>query len=300
MATNKFDITILTDSRYVDPADRDWYVDNLLKEDNLVREALEKKGVSVWRTNWDNSEFDWTETKAVIFRSTWDYFYRIDEFTRWLKLVSKLTRLLNPLEQIMWNLDKHYLRALESKGINIPPTEIIEAGDSRSLQELTECLGWNEVVLKPAISGAARHTYSLNPATVSEHEDTYRELIATESMLIQPFQQNIINKGEMAYMVFAGKYSHAVLKLAKKGDFRVQDDFGGTVEQYNPSEEEIQFAEQAVLACDPIPIYARVDVIIDNEGGLAVTEIELIEPELWLRLHTPAAEQLAEAIIKTF
>ena len=296
---SKYDVTILTDSRYVDPADPDWYVENLLKEDNLVKEALEKKGLSVWRTNWDNSEFDWSETSAVIFRSTWDYFHRFDEFTNWLHQASLVTRLINPLEQVMWNMDKHYLKDLEQRKINIPPTEIIEPGDSRKLKEVLQELGWDKVVIKPAISGAARHTYLLNMNTVEDHEENYRELVATEAMLVQPFQDNVVVKGEVAYMVFAGKFTHAVLKIAKPGDFRVQDDFGGTVEEYTPSEEEILFVELAVSACEPIPIYARVDVILDNDNQLAVTELELIEPELWFRFHPPAADDLAEAIFNT-
>jgi hypothetical protein len=37
------DITLLTASRYVNPPKIDWYVQNILNEDNLVRKALEKK-----------------------------------------------------------------------------------------------------------------------------------------------------------------------------------------------------------------------------------------------------------------
>ena len=39
----------------------------------------------------------------------------------------------------------------------------------------------------------------------------------------------------------------------------------------------------------PIPVYARVDVIWDNDNRLAVSEIELIEPELWFRKNNSAA-----------
>ena len=155
-------------------------------------------------------------------------------------------------------------------------------------------------MIKPAVSGAARQTYLLNMKTVDTHEDTFRELLATEAMLIQQFQENVIVKGEVAYMLFAGKFTHAVLKIAKQGDFRVQDDFGGTVEEYNPSEEEIAFVEKAVATCEPLPVYARVDVILDNDEKLAVTEVELIEPELWFRFHPPAADNLAEAVFNTF
>ena len=45
--------------------------------------------------------------------------------------------------------------------------------------------------------------------------------------MLQEYQNKITTKGEVAFMIFGGKYSHAVLKKAKPGDFRVQDDFGG-------------------------------------------------------------------------
>ena len=99
-------------------------------------------------------------------------------------------------------------------------------------------------------------------------------------------------------MVMGGQFTHAVLKIAKPGDFRVQDDFGGTVHEYQPTLEEIAFAEKAVAACDPQPYYARVDIIRDNNNELAVIEMELIEPELWFRLKPAAAEVLVEAISK--
>ena len=68
-----------------------------------------------------------------------------------------------------------------------------------------------------------------------------------------------------------------------KGDYRVQDDFGGTIHDYQALEKEKLFAEMVVRACDPSPYYARVDLVWDNNNELAVGELELIEPELWFR-----------------
>ena len=96
-------------------------------------------------------------------------------------------------------------------------------------------------------------------------------------------------------MVFGGKFSHAVLKKAKAGDFRVQDDFGGTIEIYHPNQEEIAFVEEAFAACNPLPIYARIDVIWDNNDQLCIGEIELIEPELWFRMDQESASRCAIA-----
>ncbi|MDW8332285.1 MAG: hypothetical protein RMK43_11585, partial [Cyclobacteriaceae bacterium] len=277
------DITLLTDHRYVNPKHTDWYIGNILEEDRLVRLALEARGLTVNRTNWDNPEYDWAATRFAIFRTTWDYFNRFAEFSAWLRRTQELTRFINPHGLIWWNLDKHYLADLQQKNIPIPPTLFIEPGEQRTLAELVRTTGWKECILKPAVSGAARHTYRFVVNDSGKLESVFSKLIKQEAMLLQEFQQPVLEKGEVAFMLFAGKYSHAVLKRARPGDFRVQDDFGGTVHHYTPSPEEIQFAEKVVSACTPLPVYARVDAIWDNSGKLCVSELELIEPELWFR-----------------
>lgn len=290
------DITILTDARYVNPTVTDEYTENVLLEDGLIQKALEKVGLKTHRTNWDDETFDWSSTRHVLFRTTWDYFDRFDEFSIWLEKVSLQTKLINEKELIYWNIDKHYMLDLKSKGINIPNSIFIETGDNRTLSNLISDLNWSEFILKPSISGAARHTYRFKKSEVSNHEEVYKSLIQNESMIVQEFQENIMPKGEVAYMVFGGKYSHAILKKAKSGDFRVQDDFGGSVHHYSPNEDEIKFVEQAFSAVDPTPIYARIDVIWDNNNNLAIGEIELIEPELWFRMDDAAADNLAQSI----
>jgi glutathione synthase/RimK-type ligase-like ATP-grasp enzyme len=292
-----FDVTLITDSRYVNPPKINWYIQNILNDDKVVQEALEKRGLRVTRTNWDNPNFDWTQTRCAIFRTTWDYFDRFAEFSTWLDVVSTKTQLINPIETIRWNIDKHYLQDLANKGVRIPPTLFIEKGDTRSLSEITSTLPWNNFILKPAISGAARHTYKFNQTTVAEFQEFFADLIAVEDMLVQEFQHNILSKGEIAIMVFGGTVSHAVLKKARPGDFRVQDDFGGKVYPHKPTAEEIQFAEMVVKQVNPLPAYARVDLMWDNVNELVISELELIEPELWFRKNPAAAEMLAEAVM---
>ncbi len=292
----KFDVTILTDRRYVAQNYPDTYSQNVVLEDRLLAEALERKGLMVTRTHWDNPDFDWSATRFAIFRTTWDYFDRFDEFEPWLDRVRGLTTLINPTELIYWNIDKFYLRDLEKQGVNLPPTIFIERGETKTLQELLASTTWQEVILKPSVSGAARHTYRFKKEDAADYTSIFHELVSNERMLLQEFQTNILTKGEVAFMVFGGKYSHAVLKKAKAGDFRVQDDFGGTVHPYEANPEEIAFIEKAIAACSPVPLYARVDVIWDNHGALCLGELEMIEPELWFRMNDASADQLAEAI----
>jgi len=49
-----------------------------------------------------------------------------------------------------------------------------------------------------------------------------------------------------------------------------------------------------------MPDYARVDMIWDNEGQPAVSEVELIEPELWFRMASSAALRLAAVLVHKY
>jgi glutathione synthase/RimK-type ligase-like ATP-grasp enzyme len=296
MTTTSFDIALLTQKEYLNPTIITPYIKNVLLEDQLLSDALRSNGLTVTRTSWDNSNFDWSCVRFVVFRAIWDYFDRFNEFRLWFESCSQTVQFINPQAIIRWNIDKHYLSYLQQRGINIPPTQFIEQGGSADLRTILQPNGWQKAILKPAISGSARHTYLFDLHDVDHHQQIAQELSANESLLVQEFQDQILTKGEISLMLFAGVYSHAVLKNAKAGDFRVQDDHGGRVSLYTPSQEEIAFAEHAVRQTGLNPVYARVDVMWDNQNSLCVSELELIEPELWLRTHEPAANAMARAI----
>ena len=301
MVNKDWDVVVLTDARYIGENYNDEYSRNVILEDQLVVEALKRKGLRVFRTNWDNSKFDWSTTNYILFRTTWDYFDRYDEFEPWLGKVSQLTNLINPADLIKWNIDKFYLQDLNDKGIAIPPSIFIEKGCTKSLSEIVKESDWCEFILKPAISGAARHTYRFKKDQISpEAIEAFNSLNPKERFLLQEYQTKITSKGEVAFMVFGGEFSHAILKKAKSGDFRVQDDFGGTVHHYQASAKEIEFVEKTVAMIEPTPIYARVDVMWDNNNNLCLGELEMIEPELWFRYQPFSADRLAETISSLF
>ena len=293
-----YDIVILTDHRYVNPKKTDWYIEQVLLEDKLLQTALEEKGFIVCKKDWADKDFDWTTTKNAIFRTTWDYFDKFDEFFAWMENTKNKTTFINSAEIINWNIDKHYLQDLEKNGINIAPTLFIQKGDKSTLQELFKKTNWNKAVIKPAISGAARHTYRISPSNCKNYENLFQKLIYKECMLFQEFLNSITAKGEISLIIIGGKFTHAVKKIAKKGDFRVQDDHGGKVEEYNPTIEEISFAENCLKTSPFTPIYARVDIVYDNKNKPSLSELELIEPELWFRNSPESAELLAMEIEK--
>jgi glutathione synthase/RimK-type ligase-like ATP-grasp enzyme len=294
------DIALLTDGRFTaaEAAADDWYFRNILHDDSLLQAALSALGLTSVRLDWADPTVDWTQFRCAVFRTTWDYFERYAEFTAWLERVARETRLVNAAHTIWWNLDKHYLADLEARGVPVVPSCYLEPGDGSSLVTLLRAMEWPEAVLKPCVSGAARHTYRVNAANAASLQRELTQLLAAESFMLQPFVADITVNGEYTLMVLDGEVTHAVQKVPKAGDFRVQDDHGGTWTPYTASAEQMAFAQRAMQSVTPLPQYGRVDMVRGNDGAWQIMELELIEPELWLRTKPEAATRLAQAIAR--
>jgi glutathione synthase/RimK-type ligase-like ATP-grasp enzyme len=301
-----FDVVLLTADKYLDGNHQDPLTQNVRLEDGLVAEALENEGLHIAIKSWSDPKFDWNSAKFVLVRTPWDYFERFEEFSAWFTSTATKTTFINSAALILWNSDKNYLKQLETRGIRIPQTYFIPKNATLDLSKAMElgeerfgqsCDSW---VLKPCIAAGAYNTYRFDTKESGAYEQRFKKLIRTGGFMLQEFQHNIVNRGELSLMLFKGEYSHAVLKKAKLGDFRVQDDHGGTVERYQPTQNEIDFAIAVVKACNEMPLYARADIIEDNSGELALAELEIFEPELWFRFVPESAKVLAKQIVKTY
>jgi glutathione synthase/RimK-type ligase-like ATP-grasp enzyme len=316
------EVLVLSDRRYVGddtPTSMpESYVANVKLEDQLVVDALERRGWRARRVAWCDPAVEWTTVDAAILRTTWDYFDRWEAFSTWLSHVQTTCTLLNPPAVLHWNLDKHYLLDLHDAGVNVVPTRCVSRGSKATLASLVADMGWTEdVVIKPTISGAAKDTYHLTwapgqtatlrpTAPTSDIESLWQALVAHQDMLVQPFLPSVVDEGERSLIWIDGEITHAVSKHAKTGDFRVQDDHGGTVRPHPATHEEREFACDAMAKClhvfrrrdAPAPVVARVDMVRDLHGNLAVAELEMVEPELWFRMAPHAADSLAGAITR--
>ena len=269
-------------------------------DDRLLAEALSARGVAVRAVPWSDRTARWTEYDAVVVRSCWDYFHRAGEFHTWLdRLEAEGARLHNDVRVLRWNADKVYLRDLEARGIPVIPTRWIDAGTRTSLAELRRGSGWEELVVKPTVSGGAHQTWRATADTETIDDTRLAEMIEAGTVMVQPLVREIEREGEWSLVFFDGAYSHAVLKRPCSGDFRVQREHGGTREPAEPAVSVIAAAERAIAAIPfggVAPLYARVDGCV-VEGGLRLMELEVLEPELFLRFAPAAAERLAEALL---
>ncbi|RNC89972.1 MAG: hypothetical protein ED555_11055 [Allomuricauda sp.] len=296
------DVVLLTADKYLPSEELNPLARNVILENKLAGDALEKQGLKVATKSWSDATFDWSTTSFVMVRTPWDYFERFAEFMNWFTATSKKTNFINSHNLINWNIDKNYLKELQGRGVHLPNTFFISKGAQISLngamknaeEQFGKSVGtW---VLKPCIAGGAYNTYKLDKTETEAYEERFRQLIQDDDFMLQEFQWNIVEKGEISLMLFQGQYSHAVIKNAKPGDFRVQDDYGGSVALYEASEQEIAFSKHVLKACTELPLYARVDIFEDNSGELALAELEIFEPELWFRLYPEAADLQAKAV----
>lgn len=292
------DLVVLTDPRYVNPPNPTPYDLDVMEDDELVMGACRKLGLSVGRKSWDDPDFDWSTTKAVIFRSTWDYFDRFGEFEQWMNKVRSITQFINPQELVYWNIDKKYLMDLANVGIKIIPTQFVEQGAIADLKTIAAKEGWGEIVIKPTISATSRDTHRLTAIEYSKPsiQKIFEELCQRKTMMVQPFLPRVLEEGELSMIVINGEVTHTVRKRAKPGDYRVQSDFGGSIELEEPDLAAVDFAVNTVNQCPFKPLYARVDLIQDENEKWSLVELELVEPELWFRLYPDSSISLAEAI----
>ncbi|HRP09384.1 MAG TPA: hypothetical protein PLL69_12945, partial [Gemmatimonadales bacterium] len=228
----------------------------------------------------------------ALIRSTWDYTSRLAEFLAVVESVAARMPLWNPAGTVRWNSDKSYLDELGRAGIPVPATAVIRQGSDRELDSVLHQLGTDEVVVKPLIGAGGYRTHRMRAGM----DRAWRDAVGHEDLLVQEFIPEVVSDGEWSLLHFGGEYSHAVLKRASAGEFRVQPQHGGEWESREPARE-IRAAAARVLAAVQHPwLYARVDGVMTRRG-FVLMELELIEPQLFFEASPDAARRLVQRCI---
>ena len=222
----------------------DWEVDDV-----PFHQAIVDAGIDMARPVWDDPNVDWKAFDAVLIRTTWDYQEKQVAFNAWARRVSEDTHLVNPVDVVVWNTAKTYLRDLEAVGAPLTPTQWLDKGTTVDIAHLMKDLGWERGFLKPVVGATARETlpFDLSEEGLGKAQAHLDRLLPQESMMLQPFLDSVLKEGEYSAISFGGEFSHGVQKIPVPGDYRVQDDFGATDKPHVFSEHDNQYAGMFVL-----------------------------------------------------
>jgi len=266
-------------------------------DDELAVNELRQRGLDAVEIPWSQPGVEWSRFDLVIVRTTWDYHLRVDEFLRTLAYIDDSgTMLENPRALILWNLDKRYLRDLEARGVPIVPSIWGESGTAMEFAALFAALGCAEIVVKPVVSANAVDTFRLHAPLDPSQLDALVRTFAGRPWFAQAFVQSVLTEGEISVFYFDGQLSHAVRKVPKAGDFRVQEDHGGAIIPLPLTEDVRAAADHVIRAVTPAPFQARVDLVRLADGTLAVMELEMIEPSLYFRTDAGSPSNFADAV----
>jgi hypothetical protein len=261
-------------------------------DEPLLLAALARAGVEARVLAWDDEAAPFAEHDLVVLRSTWNYYQRVGNFVEWVALTGEKTRVLNPPAIVAWNARKTYLAELEKRGIDIVPTEfVLQDQPRRSMGDILDERGWDEVVIKPVVSAGSFRTERFSRGTVAAAQAFLDALVVNRDAMVQRWMPSVETYGERSLVWIDGAVTHAIRKTPR---------FSGGAEQVSGevaiAEDERAFAERALAPFASELLYARVDMVRDAEGTLRLMELELIEPSLFLAQSTAALDRFVSAL----
>ena len=270
------------------------------QDEAVLGAALRARGVEVVEVAWRDASIDWGAFDAVVIRSTWDYTEDVAAFHAWAERVEAAgTQLHNSADVVRWNTHKGYLLELEERGAPIVPTAWLGQGDDVDLADLAAARGWDGVVAKPAVGAGADGLLVVPPGVdPSDHQDAFAALAAAGDAMVQPFVASIHEHGELSVVVIDGEVSHAVRKQPRAGEVRTQIEFGARYLPEDPAPDAAGLAAWLVEATGHDLLYARVDLLADDDGTWLLGELEAVEPALLLAWSDHGADRLADALLQ--
>lgn len=257
-------------------------------DESLLLTNCAEAGIETALVPWDDPTADLTQFDHLVIRSTWNYYEKQDEFLQWLATAESQVPVWNHPDVVRWNFDKRYLLELSERGIPVVPTQYVSKGEY-----LDPALAWaHRIVIKPTVSAGSWHT------RVFEREDPdatsfMAALLNERDVMVQPFLESVHTVGERSVMWVGGEVTHVVVKKPRfaGGDESVEGPF-------EPTDYERELLDLCIAPFRDKLLYARLDLIQNEAGEWLVSELELIEPSLFL-LQSPAAlDKLVAALGK--
>jgi glutathione synthase/RimK-type ligase-like ATP-grasp enzyme len=243
----------------------------------VLDDALSARGIDARWVCWDDGSVDWSEALVAV-RSTWDYDARREDFLAWARAVP---RLLNGADVFAWNTDKAYLVELAASGVPVVPTLVVDGEEG--LPEAIASSGSS--VVKPRVGAGGRGVVVFD-GTDGGPPDLDESMLGPGPWVVQPLVGSVRTEGEGSVFVLGGDVVSAAQKRPAPGEIRVHEQYGGSTVAVPVTDEAAALARRTVAAAESLLghrlDYARVDHLRLDDGTLAVSELEVTEPGLYL------------------
>lgn len=239
--------------------------------------ALADRGVTARWVCWDDEDVDWGSALVAV-RSAWDYDVRLEEFLAWSRQVP---RLLNGADVFAWNTDKAYLVDLGAAGVPVVATILVD-GEEELPPAIAE---FAQAVVKPRTGAGGRGVVVFDGAGGGP-EDLDESQLSPGPWVVQPLVASVRTEGEYSVYVIGGEPLSMVRKVPATGEIRVHEEYGGSTAAMPATAEAVELARRSVATAESLLAarldYARVDLLRLADGTLAVSELEVTEPGLYL------------------
>ena len=263
-------------------------------DDALMYDPLTELGIELEEVPWREKR-NWNDYEMIVIRTTWDYQSAPKDFLKKLKQIEASGgNLLCPSSVVEWNMHKSYLKNLEREGVAIVPSIFGKKLTEKVFDKAATAFEANKFIVKPTVGANSDNTFIMHADKLEEEALVH---FSDKEFIVQPYINSINTHGVYSLIYFNNVYSHALVKVPAKEDFRVQEEHGGRVIGFKANPEMLEMAQKAIEFVKEDVLFTRVDLVQMKDGSYAVMEVELIEPSLYLRMDPKAPRTFAKAIL---
>lgn len=261
---------------------------------DILQRGMAPHGLWLAPVRWVDPAIAWNRFAAVMVNCAWDYQDNHEAFLATLDRIASMgVPVFNDPATVRWNIRKTYLRELEAKGIPIIPTLWPEAPTDVDIAGAMAVFGSDDVIIKRQVGGGARGQTRYTPANMPAPGP-----VLDRPAMIQPFIPSIATEGEYSFLFVDGDFSHALIKRARSGDYRIQAAYGGTSLAIDPAPADRAAAQRVLDVLEAPPLYARVDMVRGQAGDLLLMELEVLEPYLFPKDGPQIGPMLGRALAR--
>ena len=227
----------------------------------LLLNAIRSRGAQAEHKSWRRTPAEeFARADLVLPICFWDHQGALLHFLRWVDEVETAGgNLINPPDILRWNFRKTYLLELLQAGLSVPPTSHVTDINPQKVERVMRSENWPSVVVKPVIGQDGHEIVKLR---IGQRANWPSLRFPGQEALVQVFQPDITEFGETTLTFFEGKFSHAVQRHLRAGEWRANRQFEARAEAITVSEAVIQQARRYLSVVPGNPVYARADGIV--------------------------------------